>query len=94
MIEVGDIVQITNRLKLYSTYSEMADVMDINDTWRYNGCLPLGVCIGRVITIKPHTMNLSTILYAVLIDGQSYIMDEDGIELKSKHFFDDDLFEL
>lgn len=93
MIQVGNTVKITAKGRLYSRYDQMARAMNITDTWVNESGLPDGVCIGKVIAIKKH-FTYNRPLYAILINGQSYIMGENGVELVDVNVFDDDLFEL
>lgn len=90
---IGDKVKIKDEGELYSSYTNMAKAMNIEEEWRKLPSFDVDLKnkTGIVINRKIHE-DKSNILYAVIIDNNIYIFGEGGLKLINKSWFKDEDF--
>ena len=77
MFKLGDKVRVINSEYCYTTYSYMAEVMEL-EKWIHGDRVPDNIeC--KIISKSHHQVN-NILLYGVESNGHQYIIQEDGLE--------------
>lgn len=84
-IAIGDIVEVVNSRHTYNHYVEWIrkNAPGLESKFKY-GETPKDGLRGIVMAIAPHELAYTYLLYAVLINGQIYIIQKSGIKLCEK----------
>ena len=77
--KIGDKVKVTNVGGVFSSYQEMAKIMDLKN-WN-EGNNPKNKSIALIVNVQQHPCFIEKTIYGIESeDGKDYIIGEDGLE--------------
>lgn len=76
---IGDIVTINSADEVYGYYEEMAKKMQLSN-WK-KGHYPFIPSKGIVVAASKHTSRDDAIVYGVSVNGEDFLVDEQGLSL-------------